>query len=69
MFVYFRVARALVPEGHEVTVNVNHILAVKRNTIASFVLLAYPFWKQPVKDAEVNVPGLKLPTEILQVLL
>jgi|GEM_PF-6662502 len=54
-------------ENHEVTVNVDDVLAIEGNTVPSFVLVSDTFGEQPVQNAEVNMPRLELPTIKLQV--
>jgi hypothetical protein len=54
-------------EYHHVTVNVNDILAIQRNTISGLPLLANSFRKQPVQNRKVNVYWSKLPAVEFQV--
>jgi hypothetical protein len=56
----------MLPED-QVGVNVYNVLSIQGEAVACFVLLAYPFWKQPVQDTEVDVYGLEFPTVVLQV--
>ena len=59
----------LVPERHQVTVNINDIFSVQRYAVTRLVLLAHTLGKQPVQNTEVNVHGPELPAVVFQVLL
>jgi hypothetical protein len=56
------------PEGHQVRVNVDDILAVQGNTVSGLVLLAYALGKQPVQNGKIDVHGSELPTVKPQIL-
>ncbi len=58
----------LVHKRHEITVNVNYILAAQGHAVTDLILLTDSFGKKPVQNRKVNVNGLKLPAVEPQVL-